>query len=525
MTDVFIYLIVAAAAMAAGYGLFILILRALPGRLRKENQAQKEEVIKEALNQRESIRAGAVKATAETMQLMSEELDEDILETTESLKAEEIDLNDREEFLQSEQARIEKLEAELARKQSSLEEMSARAKSGEESSLQSRTELIQTLERKAGEGSVELSKRITDQLVQTRQLECQKFFKTLTEDLDSSARKLAQRVLDRAHARYAPDFAWPKSLNTIEVTGREQLEFLMENESSVLDGLRELSGVEINVMVPEDERNSPLVRVAGGYGPYREAAKLTIADLLQKGRNSWNQFPTVYEEHKEALNQQCRVLGKKAVNILKLDGIHPEIQMLIGSLNWRTSYRQNQWYHTVEVATLAGILAHELDIDSDQAKRVGLLHDIGKAIDYRIEGSHAVISGDYADRYGEAKIICDTVMSHHADLLVETPLAYILRVADTLSGARPGARVNLEEGYQIRIGAIAESVRSFQGVSDLAIMNGGREVHVQVNHKRVRDSDLKDLAASIARKIEEDVAFPGQIKVLVTRQFESVTVA
>jgi ribonuclease Y len=210
---------------------------------------------------------------------------------------------------------------------------------------------------------------------------------------------------------------------------------------------------------------------------------------------------------------------------LRLEGIHPEIQQLIGALNWRTSYRQNQWHHTVEVATIAGILGNELGVDPDQAKRVGLLHDIGKAIDYRIEGSHAVISGDYADRFGEAKVICDTVMSHHADLIVETPLAYILRVADTLSGARPGARVNLEEGYQIRLGAIAESVRSFQGISDMAIMNGGREVHVQVNHKRVKDTDLKTLAESIARKIEEDVAFPGQIKVLVTRQFESVTVA
>jgi ribonuclease Y len=525
MTDIILYSVLTVFALAGGYGLFVLILRALPGRLRRENQAQKEEVVKEALNQRTAILAGAIKGTTETLLLMSDELDEDILEKTESLKAEELDLNDREQFLQSEQERIEKLEAELGRKQTSLEEISVAAKLAEESDLGSRIKLIKELERKAGEGSAELSRRITDQLVQTRQLECQKFFKTLTEDLDSSARKLAQRVLDRAHARYAPDFAWPKSLNTVEIMGPEQLEFLLDNESSVLDGLRELSGVDINVMVPEDDRNSPLVRVAGGYGPYREAAKLTIAELLQKGRGSWNQFPTVYEEHKAALNQQCRILGRKAVNVLKLDGIHPEIQILIGSLNWRTSYRQNQWHHTVEVATLAGILAHELNIDADQAKRVGLLHDIGKAIDYRIEGSHAVISGDYADRFGEAKIICDTVMSHHADLIVETPLAYILRVADTLSGARPGARVNLEEGYQIRIGAIAESVRSFQGVSDLAIMNGGREVHVQVNHKRVKDSDLKGLAEAIARKIEEDVAFPGQIKVLVSRQFESVTVA
>ena len=158
------------------------------------------------------------------------------------------------------------------------------------------------------------------------------------------------------------------------------------------------------------------------------------------------------------MDEQAKTLGKRAVNELRLEGIHPEIQYLIGALNWRTSYRQNQWYHTVEVAVLAGLIASEIGVDPDFAKRCGLLHDIGKAIDYRIEGSHAV-SGDYADRYGE-KIICDTVMSHHADLLVETPLAYTLIAADTLSGARPGARINLEEGYQIRLSAIAEVVKA-----------------------------------------------------------------
>jgi ribonuclease Y len=210
---------------------------------------------------------------------------------------------------------------------------------------------------------------------------------------------------------------------------------------------------------------------------------------------------------------------------VKLSGIHPEIQKLVGYLNWRTSYRQNQWYHTVEVAKLAGIIASELGVDADAAKRCGLLHDIGKAIDYRIEGSHAVISGDYADRFGENRLICDTVMSHHNDLVIETPLAYVLRAADTLSGARPGARVNLEEGYQMRMSGIEACVRSFPGVVSLSIMNGAREVHVEVNNKRVQEQDLERLSQSIARKIETEVAFPGEIKILVSRRFEATAVA
>ena len=179
----------------------------------------------------------------------------------------------------------------------------------------------------------------------------------------------------------------------------------------------------------------------------------------------------------------------------------------------------------MEVAKLAGIIASELGVDADAAKRCGLLHDIGKAIDYRIEGSHAVISGDYADRFGENRLICDTVMSHHNDLVIETPLAYVLRAADTLSGARPGARVNLEEGYQMRMSGIESCVRSFPGVVSLSIMNGAREVHVEVNNKRVQEHDLERLSQSIARKIETDVAFPGEIKILVSRRFEATAVA
>ena len=202
---------------------------------------------------------------------------------------------------------------------------------------------------------------------------------------------------------------------------------------------------------------------------------------------------SIYRHNFRELSKEAERLGAEAGKkaFTKAAWIHPEIQKLVGALNWRTSYRQNQWYHTVEVATLAGILANELGEDPDAAKRTRLLHDIGKALDYGIDASHAIISADYADRFGEKRYICDVVLSHHADLLVESPLAYILQTADTLSGARPGARVNLEEGYQIRLGAIQDAVYSFEGISDLAIMNGGREVHVQVFHNNVHTKNSR----------------------------------
>lgn len=325
-------------------------------------------------------------------------------------------------------------------------------------------------------------------------------------------------------SRYAPEFPWPKMLNHVEVESARLADELEANPQILLD-IKEIAGIEIELSRPENPEFNPLLRLSGGAGVDRESARLALQELLGKGASSWSKIGESYARHREGIEQQAIKLGRQAVLALHLDNIHPEVQKLVGYLNWRTSYRQNQYLHSFEVAVLAGVVASELGVDPSDAKRCGLLHDIGKALDYRIEGSHAVISGDYADRFGERRMICDTVMSHHNDLVLETPMAYVLKTADTLSGARPGARVNLEEGYQIRLNAIDEVIRSFPGVTKSAIMNGGREVHVEVNHKRVKDADLQRLSTEIAKRIETDVAFPGQIKVLVTRRFEATSVA
>ncbi|MEZ4740976.1 MAG: Rnase Y domain-containing protein [Bdellovibrionota bacterium] len=520
------YLITGLIAVTIGYALFLFILKILPKKLCDENLRQKEDVLKEASKQRDSILGSANDSAAETLQLMQDELEEDIQESMEALKLEEQDLESREEFLSTEQSRVDRLLASLNKKNEQVSVLESEYNIGLVKVSESKQKLISGLEKAAECDSQHIKEKIKNKIIDFRQLECQKTLRLLMEELDLSARKRAERILNRTLARYTPDFTWPKSINTVEISDKNILEELQNPNCTLLQRLKALSEAEIKIVTPEEEnRQTAVVRLVSGFGPYREAAKNTLIEMIRRGKNSWGQAEQVFDGYKKNIEQECRRLGNKAVNELKLGGIHPEIQMLIGSLYWRTSYRQNQWHHTVEVSMLAGIIAHELGIDSDAAKRVGLLHDIGKAIDYRIEGSHAVISGDYADRFGEEKVICDTVMSHHSDLIVETPLAYVLRVADTLSGARPGARVNLEEGYQIRLDAIAESIRSFQGISDFAIMNGGREVHVQVNHKKVKENEVRSLTEAIARKIEADVAFPGQIKVMVSRQFESVTVA
>ncbi|MFK7822947.1 MAG: HDIG domain-containing metalloprotein [Oligoflexales bacterium] len=515
------------ASVAVGFLFFLLVLKLLPYLERRENLAQREEVIKEAKRQQAAIIEDAKQQAIENEKLMFEDLDASIAQQKEDLITEEEALGAQESYYEQEQKRIVKIENTINEKAKHLNSVEGQAEEAKKEVQASKQLLIQALEKVADLNAKNTTDSIANQYRENRQLECQKVLKSLQEELNSSSRKRAQRVLDRVHARYAPNFVWPKAVNVVEVPNEKSMSYVNQDSCKLLDDLAELSGTTIKLIGGgnEDQKSQGILKVAGGYGIYKEAARLALAELINQPPNQWNRAQGLYNKHRARLEGEAVILGKKAVRQLQLDGIHPEVQKLIGALNWRTSYRQNQWHHTVEVAVFAGIIANELGVDPELGKRVGLLHDIGKAIDYRIEGSHAVISGDYADRYGETRLICDTVMSHHADLLVESALAYVLRAADTLSGARPGARVNLEEGYQIRLDAIAEAVKSFGGISDMAIMNGGREVHVQVNHKAVSENEVQALTESIARKIEEDVAYPGQIKVLVSRSFESISVA
>jgi ribonuclease Y len=529
MNDLSLLSLLGSLSILGGYGLFRLLLHSIPRLEAREIEIQKDEILKEGRRQKDVILQDTLTQEQQTQSLLSEDLEAELAGRKEDLESFGEELASREGSLEGEEKRLERREENLQEALKSIEEREQEILTSQNIWIEKKQELVAGLAKACERDVAKLTQTMTSDLVEYRQLESQKVIKLLQEDISAMGRKRAQRVLDRILARYEPKFIWPKPTHMVEVQDPKLKEAIEGDSCSLVKNLGEISGLTI---VPHyfstregGENQGMNLKISGGSGLFREAARQTLQELLTKGPGAWKDGGAFYQKALHKLDQECLRLGGEAVKTLALQNIHPEIQKLVGALNWRTSYRQNQWYHTLEVAILAGLLAQELGVDPDQAKRVGMLHDIGKALDYRIEGSHAVISGDYADRYGESRIICDTVMSHHADLLVETPLAYILRAADTLSGARPGARVNLEEGYQIRIGAIYEAVQSFPGVLDCAIMNGGREVHIQVNPRRVPQAQVKELAQAVARKIETDVAYPGQIKVVVLRFFESSCVA
>lgn len=521
-------------SVGVGYGIYRVLLHCVPlyllshpkhlaGRIEAEAVKQSQTLLKQKHVNKQLERAhqdleSELQASYETLSC-----------ETEFLQARKDELRHHEQQLKQQEEQVRNLEDGLLRVEKQLSDT-------QEQWQRSCDQIHYTLAEKAQESCDEVLTRLENQYVHHHTLEYQKVNQFMESELNAQARKKAAMVLTNVHARYSPDFSWPKVSHVICELKKGDIETLVEKHSDLIDELKELSGVEISTISDKSSEKTPektnpdriiALKCAGGFGIHKEATKLTLSQWLSHHKSRQTEFvlKDIYFQHLRRLNQEARRLGQKAVTNLNLRDVHPELQYLIGALNWRTSYRQNQWFHTMEVAVLAGIIAEEIGEDSHAAKRSGLLHDIGKALDYRIEGSHAVISGDYADRFGESKLVCDTVMSHHSDLVVENPLAFTLMAADTLSGARPGARVNIEEGYQLRLSSISETVKSFPGVDHLNIMNGGREVHVSVHHQKVSDDEARQLARHIAEKIEEDVSYPSQIKVQVSRTVQSQSVA
>ena len=522
MTPVLQYVIYFSASVLGGYVLFRLMLYYVPRRMAISEQGRCKEIIEESRRQAIALKNRHHQRGEEELAHRRSEEEDSLRGQLEDLKIVESDLDAQEEHLQHEDKRIASLVKRVEHSAARVAAIVSEYEATRELLTNDSQSLQLALQERCGKQAEQLRQQSVLQLVNSRAVESQKILKAIIFEHNSGAKRIAQRFLARVHSRYSPEFIWPSALNSVEVRDRRLFELLRDDDSLLREVAEVSDGVQVKLL---DDERARLVKLVGGFGLAREAVRLTLNEVLASGRSGWGRARQLYYRHVMRLEQEALRLGRKACRELWLDNIHREIQKLIGCLNWRTSYKQNQWYHSVEVGKLAGLLGHELGVDPALARRCGLLHDIGKAIDYRIDGSHAVISGDYADRYGEERIICDAVMSHHNDLVVETPLAWVLKSADTLSGARPGARVNIEEDYQSRLYAIEDIITSFSGVTKVMIMNGAREIHVDVDQNKVKEADLNELSRRIATKLSAELTFPGQIKVILSRRFEATLVA
>lgn len=332
----------------------------------------------------------------------------------------------------------------------------------------------------------------------------------------------AKRVMEIAAGRCSMHFLTERSVSNLRC-GKDIVDILLDDGAKLHAALQRVSTVQLIV---SDDKDA--VRLDGLDGVGKEVVRRAIGRMLKKPEtidDAKKDPDTWAQKGREHLEQEIRSLGKKAFSQLGIQKAHPEIVDLVGALNFRTSYTQNQWLHAVEASFLAGMMAAELGLDEKLARRATLMHDIGKALTHKIEGSHAVIGADIARRLGEAEVVANAIGAHHADEPCNSVYAYLVAASDAMSGARPGARREMADGFTAKVEDLERIGVSRAGVSHAHAVHGGRELRVYVRERDVDDLAVVEMSTEIASQISDEMTFPGQIKVTVIRAFEATATA
>lgn len=376
------------------------------------------------------------------------------------------------------------------------------------------------LETLTGITTEEAKKLQVEMIVADAKHEAAKRIKQIEEETKEEADKKAKYIISTAIQRYSGEYVAERTISTVNLPTDEMKGRIIGREGRNIRAIEAATGVDLII------DDTPETVVISGFDPIkREVARLSIERLISDGRIHPGRIEEIVEKVKQELDKEVKNYGEQAMFETGVQGVHPEILKLIGSLKYRTSYSQNQYVHSLEVSFLAGAMAGELGTDVKLAKRAGLLHDIGKAIDHSIEGSHAQIGADLAKKFGERPEIVHAIRSHHEEEKPESVLDFIVQAADALSSARPGARREMLESYIKRVEDLEKISYSFPGVEKAFAIQAGREVRVMVKSEDVTDESAVTLSRDIAKKIEEELSYPGQIRVTVIRETRAVGVA
>lgn len=347
-----------------------------------------------------------------------------------------------------------------------------------------------------------------------------KKLKEIEAEVRGRAEASAKKVIALAIQRYAGDYTCERTVSVVPLASDDLKGRIIGREGRNIRALEAATGVDIII------DDTPECVVVSAYNPIRrEVAKRAIEVLLEDGRVHPTRVEAVVRKAEFDFHRVIRAAGDQAAHEVGIQGIHPEVLKLVGALKYRTSYGQNQWQHALEVAFLSGIMASELGLDEQLARRAGLLHDIGKVMDQTAEGSHALIGAEFARKHGEADLVVNAIASHHEEVEQRTVYDVLVQAADAISGARPGARREMAHAHSQRLESLERIANSFPGVARSYAVQAGREIRVLVENSVMSDDEAVLLSHDIARRIEGELNYPGQVKVTVIRETRIVQYA
>ncbi len=503
--------IVGCALLGALVGFF------LRQRLFRNHQASSEmlaaRIVDEAKKEAETIKKEAIIQAKENLLKVKSEFEKEArerkgeLENLEKkIRAKEENLDKRIDQLSLKEASVESRDKSLISRESAFNEKQERLNRMIE-------EQKQKLEMIAGISSEEAKNYLMQSMETEAKRDAAALIRKIEEDAKRIAEKQAREIVAYSIQRYAGDFVAENTVSVVNLPSDEMKGRIIGREGRNIRAIEAATGIDLIV------DDTPEAVVLSSFDPVRrEVARISLERLISDGRIHPGRIEEIVKKVRTEVDTIIRETGERTSFDVGVHDIHPEIINLLGSLKFRKSFSQNVLQHSVEVAHITGMMAAELKMNVKEAKRAGLLHDIGKAIDHEVEGTHAAIGADYARRFGESPRIVQAIATHHDDGRTNTLLGVLVQAADTLSAARPGARREMLETYVKRLEELEAIATSFSGVDKCYAIQAGREIRILVENEKISENDAVMLCRDIVKKIEKDLTYPGQIKVTVIRE-------
>ena len=503
-----------------GVGIGIYIRKRFTEIHQKNIESQGKQLIEKAIREAEQIKKEAQLQSKDEAYQLKQEVEKDIRERKSEIVLEEKRLSQKLDQIERKIDLLDKRETDLLRREQSFVQQEKQLEQKMKKADAFIEEQRFKLEKIAGISREEAKKLLMESIESEARLEAGKKLVRIENEMKIQADRKAKNILALAISRYAGDYVAERTVSVVPLPGEEMKGRIIGREGRNIRALEAATGIDIII------DDTPEAVILSGFNPVRrEVARLSLEQLIADGRIHPARIEEIVEKVAKDLEVTMREAGEQVTFDVGVHGLNVEIIKLLGRLKYRTSYGQNMLQHSVEVAFLCGIMADELGIDAKQARRAGLLHDIGKAVDHEVEGSHAIIGSDLAKKYGEPQEVIHAIAAHHEDVAPKSVLDVLVQSADALSGARPGARKEMLETYVKRLEDLEKIANSFEGVEKSYAIQAGRDLRIVVDSGDVSDTDATLMSRDIANTIEKELTYPGQIRVTVIRETRAVEYA
>ena len=515
-----IIMIIGLICFGVGFGIAFWLKGRMLTEKTKTAEQEAAKILDEAARRSETLVKEADLEVKDKLFKMKTEFDAETKDTRTELKSREKWLIQKEENIDHKAEQCERRDRDIKRQEKHLNKREHHLE-GQEKKYQDLLEEQKTqLEKISGLTADQAKELLIRAMENEARYEGAKLIKKIENETKEDADKKAKNIVATAIQRYAADFVAERTVSVVQLPSDEMKGRIIGREGRNIRALEAATGIDLII------DDTPEAVILSGFNPVRrEVARIALTRLISDGRIHPARIEDVVKKVGQEVDQTIKEAGEQAAFDLGVHGISNELIKVIGRLKFRTSYAQNVLQHSVEVGFLCGIMAAELGLNQKLARRMGLLHDIGKAIDHEVEGPHAMIGSNLAKKYNESPKVVHAIAAHHEDIPPSSVYALLVQAADGLSGARPGARKELLENYIKRLEDLEKIAKSFTGVANTFAIQAGRELRVIVESEKITDEDATLLCRDVAKKIEESLTFPGQIKVMVIRETRAVEYA